>query len=33
MKKRNRYEAFLNKVPLLDTMEDYERMKIADVIK
>ena len=31
--KRNRYEKFLNKIPLLDTMEAYERSKIADVIK
>lgn len=31
--KRNRYESFLNKVPLLDTMDSYERSKIADVIK
>jgi len=33
VKKRNRYETFLNKIPLLDTMEPYERSKIADVIK
>lgn len=33
MKKRNRYEEFLNKIPLLDTMEEYERGKIADVIR
>ena len=32
-KKRNRYETFLNKIPLLDTMDAYERSKIADVIK
>lgn len=33
MKKRKRYETFLSKVELLDTMEPYERSKIADVIK
>ena len=31
--KRNRYEEFLGRVELLDTMDPYERMKIADVIK
>jgi cAMP-dependent protein kinase regulator len=31
-KKRNRYESFLSKIELLDTMDPYERMKIADVI-
>jgi len=31
-KKRNRYEDFLSKIELLDTMDPYERMKIADVI-
>lgn len=32
-KKRNRYEKFLASVELLDTMDPYERMKVADVIK
>lgn len=33
VKKRKRYETFLSKVDLLDTMEPYERSKIADVIE
>ena len=33
VKKRKRYESFLAKVDLLDTMEPYERSKIADVIE
>ncbi len=33
IKKRNRFEDFLSKVELLDTMDPYERAKIADVIK
>lgn len=33
VKKRNRYEAFLSNVELLDTIDPYERGKIADVIK
>ena len=32
-KKRERYEDFLKSVDLLDDMEPYERIKIADVIK
>ena len=33
IEKRNRYEKFLSKIELLDTMDPYERSKIADVIK
>lgn len=33
VKKRNRYETFLSNVELLDTIDPYERGKIADVIK
>ncbi len=33
IQKRNRYEKFLSKIELLDTMDPYERSKIADVIK
>jgi len=33
VRKRNRYEKFLSEVELLDTMDPYERSKIADVIK
>jgi len=32
MKKRQRYEAFLSKVPLLADMSDHERSQIADAI-
>lgn len=31
--KRDRYETFLKTVDLLQDMEPYERIKIADVIK
>jgi len=31
--KRERYETFLAKIELLDTMDPYERTKIADVIE
>lgn len=30
MKRRERYESFLKKVELLDTMDPYERMQLAD---
>ena len=33
VEKRNRYETFLSKVELLDTMNPYERTSLADVIK
>lgn len=33
MKKKEKYEAFLEKVPLLQTMEEYERQKIAEAFK
>jgi len=32
-KKRDRYNAFLNKVPLLASMDDYERSQLADALK
>lgn len=32
-KKRERYENFLAKVDILENMEPYERLKIADAIK
>jgi len=32
-KKRLKYEEFLSKVPLLSTMEDYERSKLSDALK
>jgi len=32
-KKREHYEAFLNKVPILSTMEPYERNSLADALK
>ena len=32
-RKREQYEEFLTKVPLLSTMEDYERSKLADAFK
>jgi len=32
-KKRARYDAFLNKVPLLASMDDYERSQLADALK
>jgi cAMP-dependent protein kinase regulator len=31
--KREKYEEFLGKVPLLNGMDTYERAKIADCIK
>lgn len=33
VKKREKYENFLTKVELLDTMDPYEREKIADALK
>ena len=33
MKKRQKYEDFLSKVELLDTVDPYERSKIADALK
>lgn len=33
MKKREKYEDFLGKVELLDTVDPYERSKIADALK
>ena len=33
MKKRQKYEDFLSKVELLDTVDAYERSKIADALK
>lgn len=30
MRKREKYEAFLKKIQLLETMEDYERSQIAE---
>lgn len=33
MKKKEKYETFLEKVPLLQTMEDYERQKLAEAFK
>jgi len=32
-KKREKYESFLATVELLDTMDPYERSKIADALK
>lgn len=32
-KKREKYETFLENVPLLSTMEPYERQKLADAFK
>lgn len=32
-KKRERYEDFLSKVKILNTMEAYERSKLADALK
>jgi cAMP-dependent protein kinase regulator len=32
-KKRNRYDAFLAKVPLLQSMDAYERSQLADALK
>eukprot|EP00928_Gymnodinium_smaydae_P035951 TRINITY_DN2520_c0_g2_i1.p1 TRINITY_DN2520_c0_g2~~TRINITY_DN2520_c0_g2_i1.p1 ORF type:complete len:405 (+),score=164.57 TRINITY_DN2520_c0_g2_i1:73-1287(+) len=32
-KKRNRYDAFLTKVPLLQSMDAYERSQLADALK
>jgi cAMP-dependent protein kinase regulator len=32
-KKRMRYEQFLTKVPILSTMEPYERSKLSDAFK
>jgi len=32
-KKRQRYEQFLTKVPILSTMEPYERSKLSDAFK
>jgi len=32
-KKRNRYDAFLSKVPLLASMDSYERSQLADALK
>ena len=31
--KRNKYEDFLGSVPVLQSLDHYERSKIADVIK
>lgn len=33
VRKRDKYEAFLKKVPLLETMEDYERSQVAEAFK
>lgn len=33
IKKRNRYNEFLKKVPLLETLDDYEREKICDCLQ
>lgn len=33
VRRRNRYEEFLKKVPLLDTMDPYERLQLADGLK
>jgi cAMP-dependent protein kinase regulator len=33
MKRRQRYEDFLKTVTILSSMDDYERSKIADIIK
>lgn len=33
MKKRQKYEEFLTKVELLDTVDPYERAKISDALK
>lgn len=32
-RKRDKYEEFLSKVPILQSMESYERSKLADAIK
>lgn len=32
-RKRQRYESFLTKVPILSTMEPYERSKLSDAFK
>lgn len=31
--KREKYEAFLTQVPILENMEAYERSKLADAIR
>lgn len=33
MKKREMYESFLNKVPILDTLQKYEKLTIADALE
>lgn len=33
MRKREQYETFLKKVPLLETMDDYERTQISEAFK
>lgn len=33
MKKREKYEEFLKKVDLLQSMDPYERVKIGDAVK
>jgi len=33
MKKRNMYEEFLNAIPLLQSLESYERMNLADALQ
>jgi len=32
-KKRDKYDSFLSKVPILSTMEPYERSKLADALQ
>lgn len=33
IRKREKYETFLKKVPLLETMEDYERSQVSEAFK
>lgn len=33
IRKREKYEEFLKKIPLLETMDDYERAQVADAFK
>jgi len=33
IRKREKYETFLKKIPLLETMDDYERSQVAEAFK
>lgn len=33
IQKREKYESFLNKVPILESIDSYEKLQVADCLK